>query len=293
MLRRLLFLAALTALGACSRNPSGPAPQPPAAPTAPAATTQPSPPPPPSSAPSPPAPSAQSEIQQATASQESAGEDARQAKSDTSLEKMTSLPSQAPDGKWKAGINYDVLVPARPTSVAPGKVEVLEIFWLGCPHCYDFEPLLKGWLKSKPNYVEFVRAHVIWQQVHRWHARLYYTIEALGRPGLFEKAFEAIHQLQKRGEPGLVGNSDDESFRVQQSWAVQNGVSAEEFAQAYNSFGVNMQMQRAEELTQRYQVQGVPFIAVNGKYTTDIGKAGGEAKLIELINDLVAAEHRH
>jgi protein dithiol oxidoreductase (disulfide-forming) len=287
-MRAVIALAALAALAACSRNAPAPAPQP----AAPPAATQPAPPPQPSA--TPPPPSAQSETQQATSSQESGGEEREhQAKSDTSLEKMTSLPSQAPDGKWKAGVNYDVLVPARPTSVAPGKIEVLEVFWLGCPHCYDFEPYLKGWLKSKPSYVEFVRVPVIWQPVHRAHARLYYTIEVLGRPGLFEKAFETIHQLEARGEPGLVGNSDQESFRAQQAFAVQNGVSADDFANAYNSFTVNTDMQRAEELTQRYQVQGVPLIAVNGKYTSDLAKAGGEAKLIELINDLVAAEHRH
>jgi thiol:disulfide interchange protein DsbA len=91
----------------------------------------------------------------------------------------------------------------------------------------------------------------------------------------------------------LIGSSDEETFKVQQRFAVQNGVSAADFAKAYNSFTVNTQLQRAEELTQRYRVQGVPFIAVNGKYATDVVKAGGEAKLIDLINDLVAAEHSH
>jgi thiol:disulfide interchange protein DsbA len=190
-------------------------------------------------------------------------------------------------------VNYDPVVPAQPTNVAPGKIEVMEVFWLGCPHCYDLEPLIKAWLKTKPAYVEFVRVHVMWQPVHRAHAKLYYTLESLGRPELFEKAFETIHQLGQRGEPMLIGSSDEETFKVQQRFAVQNGVSAADFAKAYNSFTVNTQLQRAEELTQRYRVQGVPFIAVNGKYATDVVKAGGEAKLIDLINDLVAAEHSH
>jgi thiol:disulfide interchange protein DsbA len=290
-MRRLLALAALAALAACSQKaPTTAAPE--QQPAAPAAATQPE--APPQTAAPPPAQPAQSETQQATRSQESGGEEAdHEAKSDASLEKMTSLPSQMPEGKWKAGINYDPIVPAQPTGVSPGHIEVLEVFWLGCPHCYDLEPFIRGWLKSKPAYVDFVRVPVIWQPVHRAHARLYYTIEALGRPGLFEKAFDTIHQLEQNRQPPLVGDTEEETFRLQQAFAVKNGVSADDFAKAYNSFSVNSQLQRAEEATQRFHVEGVPFIVVNGKYSTDIGKAGGEAKLIDLINDLVAAEHGH
>ncbi|HEY7963034.1 MAG TPA: thiol:disulfide interchange protein DsbA/DsbL [Steroidobacteraceae bacterium] len=286
-MRRLLALAALAALAACGQQ----APPPPAAtPAAPAAATEPAAPPP---AAPPAAP--QSETQQATASQESGADetDHQQAKSDASLEKMTSLPPQMPDGKWKAGVNYDPIVPTQPTSVPPGHVEVLEVFWLGCPHCYDLEPLLRAWLKTKPAYVDFVRVHVIWQALQKSHAHLYYTIEALDRPGLFEKAFETIHQLELDRKPPLVGDSDEESFRLQQAFAVKNGVSADDFAKAYNSFSVNSDLQRAEQTTQRYHVEGVPFIVVNGRYSTDVIKAGGEAKLIDLINDLVAAERGH
>jgi len=289
---RLLALAALLAIGGCARQ----APPPP--PSAPAATseTQAAVPPQSSAPASTPAPSTQSETEQATASQESAGaETDRQAHSDASLEKIATLPpgAQLPAGRWKPGVNYDPVVPAQPTNVAPGKVEVMEVLWLACPHCYDLEPFIKAWLRTKPGYVEFVRVPVMWQPVHRAHARLYYTLESLGRPELFDKAFNTIHQLAERGEAPLIGNSDDETFKVQQRFAVQNGVSADDFAKAYNSFTVNTQLQRAEELTQRYRVEGVPFIAVNGKYSTDVAKAGGEAKLIELINDLVAAEHSH
>jgi thiol:disulfide interchange protein DsbA len=247
-------------------------------------------------APAAPAPeaSAQSQIEQATHSQESAdgATDAEHAPvSDASLEKITTppAPTSLPPGKWQAGVNYNLLVPAQPTSVAPGKVEVTEVFWLACPHCYAFEPFLKSWLKSKPGYVEFVRVPVMWQATHKSHAHLYYTLEALARDDLVAKAFETIasrHEL-------LVGASEEETFKLQQGFASSNGVSADDFAKAYNSFSVNSNLQRATDITQRYQVQGVPFVIVNGKYTTDIAMAGGEAKLIELINDLTAAEHHH
>ena len=305
MLRTIPLAAALLALCACARH--SPAPPPATPPAAPAASNQPATPQEKAPAPAPaPAATAQNETQQATSSQESVDSEAdRPARSDASLERMAALPASAqlPDGKWQPGVNYDPLVPAQPTSVAPGKVEVVEVLWLGCPHCYALEPYIRNWLKTKPPYVEFLRVPVMWQPVHRAHARLFYTLEALGRQDLIAKAFDTIHDLAERRQPMLVGNSDEETFRMQQKFATDNGVSADDFAKAYNSFTVNSDLQRAEQLTQRYHVEGVPFFVVNGKYTTDVGKAGhdcpqteptcGEKKLIELLNDLTAAEHRH
>ena len=214
----------------------------------------------------------------------------RPARSDTSLEQIAELPAGAklPDGKWQPGVNYLPLLPAQPTSVAPGKVEVMEVFWLACPHCYALEPFIKNWLKTKPAYVEFVRVPVMWGPVHRAHARLYYTLDALGRQDLIAKAFETIQQQHTP----LAGEGEEQSFKLQQNFATRNGVSADDFAKAYNSFTVNSNLQRAEQLTQRYHVEGVPLVVVNGKYTTELSKAGGEAKLIELVNDLATAEHR-
>lgn len=285
---RSLTAVALSALAlvACSRQAPPPAAPPPAAPTA--ATQPPAPTPATSAAPAP----AQSAIEQATAAQET-GEAAneRPTSTDTSLERMTELPAavQPPAGRWKPGVNYEPLVPAQPTNVAPGKVEVLEVMWLGCPHCYALEPFFKSWLKTKPSYIEFVQSPVIWGAVQREHAHLFFALQALGRPDLIDKAFDAIH---KEHLP-LVGNGDEESLKVQQAWAVKNGIGAEDFANAYNSFTVNSDMQRAAEITQRYHVEDVPFIVINGRYTTDVGKAGSAAKLIELIGDLAASEHRH
>jgi thiol:disulfide interchange protein DsbA len=281
---RSVAVAALLLAG-CSQSPPPPAP----APASPQAAL------PPAAPPATPAATAQSETEQATASQESGDADEHQAKSDASLEKIAGAASgaQLPAGKWQPGLNYDPLVPAQPTSVAPGKVEVLEIFWLACPHCYALEPYLRSWLKSKPAYVEFVRVPVYWQPIHRAHARLYYTLDALGRPDLISKAFDTIHQDIENHTPPLFADSDEATYKLQQQFAAQNGVSADDFAKAYNSFTVNSNLSRAEEITQRYRVEGVPLLVVNGKYSTDVGKAGSEAKLIDLINDLAAAEHGH
>jgi len=292
MIRSLTALAALLALSACARQAPATAPATTAAPAAAPAEGALSPPPTASAAP---ATSGATETEQATASQESGGGEERQDRSDASLEKIAgaSAASQLPGGKWQAGVNYDPVVPAQPTNVAPGKVEVMEVFWLACPHCYALEPHIRSWLKSKPAYVEFVRVPVIWQPIHRAHARLYYTLVALGRQDLVAKAFEALHQDAENRQPPLFGNSEEETFRLQQQFAVQHGISATDFANAYNSFSVSSNLQRAEEITNRYHVTGVPLIAVSGKYTTDVAKAGSETKLLELVNDLAAAEHGH
>ena len=220
----------------------------------------------------------------------------------TSLEHLAAVPASTAlpeSSQWKAGTNYDVISPAEPTTVAPGKVEVLEVFWLGCPHCYALEPYIRTWLKTKPDYVQFVRVPVMWGPVHRAHARLYYTLESLGGDDLVEKAFTYIHdqETQTGSESVLASNSQEDTFRQQQGWAVQNGINADAFAKAYNSFYVNTQLQQADEITNAYQVQGVPFIAVDGKFTTDVGKAGGGAddpkKLLSLLDFLAAWEHDH
>jgi protein dithiol oxidoreductase (disulfide-forming) len=293
-MNRPLVLTALLALslGACSRQEAPPSP---AAPTAgpPAAASA------PAAAPPTPAPAsgaagpAQSEIEQAQGAQESAdgAVNEKPESSDASLERMAALPpdAQLPAGRWKPGVNYDPVVPGQPTSVEPGKVEVLEIMWLGCPHCYALEPQLRAWLRTKPAYIEFSRVPVIWGPPHRAHARLFYTLQALGRPDLIDKAFDTIQQQHNP----LIAGTDAETLQIEQAWAAQNGVSPADFANTFNSMAVEAGLGRAEELTQRYRVETVPLIVINGKYTTDAGKAGGPANLIQLINDLAAAEHRH
>ncbi|HEU4623352.1 MAG TPA: thiol:disulfide interchange protein DsbA/DsbL [Steroidobacteraceae bacterium] len=281
---RLSVAIALLALSvsACARN------APPSAPAAPAS------PPPAATAPAPQAApdskSAQiSESQEATASQES-GDATPDDKRDTSLERLAAMPAdqQLPAGQWKPGVNYVPLVPAQPTNVAPGKVEVVEVFWYACPHCYALEPFIQNYLKNKPEYVEFVRVPVMWGPVHRAHARLFYILESLGRHDLHSKVFDTIHKESNM----LVGNDDASTQKIQRDFAVAHGIKAEDFDKAWSSFSVNSNLQRAQQLTERYHVDGVPLIVVNGKYVTDVGKAGGPGQLLSLINDLAAAEKR-
>jgi len=165
---------------------------------------------------------------------------------------------------------------------------VVEVFWYGCPHCSVLEPYLASWEKKKPDYVELVRVPVMWGAGHRAHAKLFYTLEALGRPDLHKKVFAAIHQERNM----LIGGTEPETLKAQLAFAQANGIDPKKFQDAFNSFGVASQLQRAEQLTQRYRVRGVPEIVINGKYTTDVSEAGGPAELIELIGDLAASEKR-
>jgi len=234
----------------------------------------------------------QIENEQATTAQESgADDDAQPTRGDTSLERIAAVApaDQLPGGKWKAGINYEPIVPAQPTNVEPGKVEVVEVFWLGCPHCYALEPYVQKWLKTKPAYVTFVRIPVMWGPVHQAHARLYYTLLAVHRPDLFEKAFDTIQQEQNP----LVANTQDGTLQLDVAFATANGIKADDFTKAYQSMTVNAELQRAQDLTERYNITGVPTIVVDGKYATDVGKAGSPDNLFALVDDLAAADHHH
>jgi len=285
----LLVLLA-TSVVACARE-SAHAPASGAAPGRPASATAPSPAAAAANAlaPAPEKPPSDASLNAAAPDQEA--DDQEDQPATASLERLAALPAQQqlPDARWKVGVNYDPIVPAQPTEVPAGKVEVLEVFWYACPHCYAIEPYVQGWRKAKADYIEFVRVPIMWGPVHRAHARLYYTLEALGRADLHDKVFDTIH-LQNNL---LVAQSDEQTLELQLAFAKAHGIDAEKFKQAYNSLGVTTKLQRAEELGRRYQVTGVPFFAVNGKYTSDIDKAGGSENLFVLISDLAANEHRH
>ncbi len=219
-------------------------------------------------------------------------DDEAPSKSDATLERLTQLPAQdqLPAGKWQVGKNYSPIVPAQPTAVGPGKVEVVEVFWYGCNHCYALDPFLESWKKNKPAYVEFVRLPVTWGPAHKSHARFYYTLQALGRDkDLHSKVFDTIH----RGGNPLLANDEESSFKLQLAFAKANGIDEKTFTETYyKSMWVDTKMRQADELTKRYRVEGVPLMVVNGKYTADVGSAGGDSQLIALLNDLAASEKR-
>src|SRR5688572_1081937 len=131
-------------------------------------------------------------------------------------------------GQWMGGKHFVELLPAQPTNVSAGKIEVLEVFWYGCPHCYSLDPVLESWQASgKPADVEFARVHVMWGQGHKQQAHLYYTLHALNRPDLHRKAFETI-----QGGNLLVAAADADARTVQANWAKAQGVAEKTFLDA-------------------------------------------------------------
>ena len=179
------------------------------------------------------------------------------------------------------GVNYKTLKPAVPTNVAPGKVEVVEVFWYACGHCYLLEPKLAAWeKKGKAPYVEVIRMPAVWNEVLKTHARLFYTIEILGRPELNNEAFREIN---------VRGNRLDTPDKIE-AFFTSRGVPKADFQKAFSGFAVESKLARATDLNKRYRITSTPTVVVNGKYVTDAGMAGGEDKLFQVINALAARE---
>jgi thiol:disulfide interchange protein DsbA len=200
---------------------------------------------------------------------------------------MQSPPETAT--RWQRGVNYKLLSPAQPTTAPPEKVEVVYIFWYMCPHCYALDPFLQSWKEKKAPYVEYTRMPVMWGTAHRAHARLFYTLTALGK---IEELHSAVFKEINANRQPLVSNDPIETEQMQTDFARRHGINEDDFRKAYNSFAVETALQRADQLTRRYQVAGVPYIVVNGKYATDVSMAGGQNQLVALINDLAAQEHK-
>lgn len=188
--------------------------------------------------------------------------------------------------KWEAGTNYRLAPAPQPTNVPTGKVEVNEVFWYGCAHCYALDPALESWKAQKQPYVEFVRIPVIWGAVQRQHAKLFYTLQALHRPDLHTKVFDAIHQ---QGLP-LSARDEVQARALQFGFLSTQGVTEKEFDAAYDSMTVATNLLRAEAFTRNFAVSSVPVMVVNGKYITSVSEAGSEAKMIALVDDLAASE---
>ena len=180
------------------------------------------------------------------------------------------------------GVNYKDLSPAVPPSTPPGKVEVVEVFWYACGHCFLLEPKLETWARSgKAPYVELVRQPATWNELLKTHARVFYTAELLGKlPQLHTDIFREIN---------TKGGRLDTPQAIE-AFFVSRGVPKADFQKAFSSFAVESKLRRADDLNRRYRITGTPTVIVNGKYVTDVGMAGSEDKLFEVINALAAKD---
>jgi thiol:disulfide interchange protein DsbA len=189
--------------------------------------------------------------------------------------------------KYKEGEHYTRLIPTQGTVGGADKIEVAEVFMYSCPHCYTLEPYINQWAENKDPNVRLVRIPAIFNQLALLHAQLYYTEFYLAQTGILkdqvafrEMVFEEFHRRGNRL------TSEDAIRRL----FTRAGVSEEDFNRTWGSFEVNQSLRVAQDLARRYGIASVPKIVVNGKYTTDVGTAGGYSELLELIDELTARE---
>ncbi|MGR9044540.1 MAG: thiol:disulfide interchange protein DsbA/DsbL [Gammaproteobacteria bacterium] len=175
---------------------------------------------------------------------------------------------------------YETLTPAQPTQ-NPEKIEVIEFFWYGCPHCYHFEPQLTKWLENLPDNVQFIRQPAIFNSLWEKHAKAYFTAEALG---IVDKVhadfFDAIQNKKQKLD------TEEELLK----FFTAHGVSEADFRNAYNSFLVDTKVRQAKTMAPRYGVTGVPAIIVNGKYKTTGPLAKSQDNMINVMNELIKQE---
>jgi thiol:disulfide interchange protein DsbA len=173
------------------------------------------------------------------------------------------LVALAMAGFMASGVNaaltekdYREIKPAQATEEGP-KVEVIEFFWYGCPHCYELEPTLKKWLARKPDDVSFRRVPAIFRQSWVPGAQTFYTLETMGElDRLHAKVFDAIH-IERQPFSDMSAIS---------SWMGKNGIDAKKFEDTAKSFAVSGKVQRAQQMSAAYQLTGVPALVVDGKY---------------------------
>lgn len=167
------------------------------------------------------------------------------------------------------------IAPAQPTE--PGKVEVLEFFSYGCGHCAAIEPMLEKWTKAQPADVVVRHVPVAFNASMKPLQRLYYALEALNRLDVHPKVFKAIHQEKKR----LFTKAEIKN------WVGTQGIDAEKFDAAFESFGVSSKSSRADQLVTAYRIQGTPTLAIAGRYVTSPSEAGGYQQTLDVASDLI------
>lgn len=175
---------------------------------------------------------------------------------------------------------YETLSPAQPVQ-NPDKIEVIEFFWYGCPHCYHLEPAMAAWLKTKPANVEFIRQPAIFSDLWGKHAKAFFTAEALG---VTEKVHADLFDAIQNKKQKLTSEDDLAKFFA------EHGVKDEDFRNAYNSFLVDAKMRQAESMGARYGISGVPALVVNGKYRVTGPSAKSQENMLTVTNQLIQQE---
>lgn len=175
---------------------------------------------------------------------------------------------------------FDYVRLAAPQPVATGtKIEVVEVFWYQCPHCWQLEPELNSWTKKLPSDVQLRLLPAALSE--RWlpASKLYFTMDALNLLGrLHGKVFDAYHvERVDLNDPAVAG-----------AWFEKQGVPRKKFEQTLKSFGVTAKAAQAQKQVEKYDLNGVPALVIDGKYVTSPSMTGGRARMFEVVDQLIA-----
>jgi thiol:disulfide interchange protein DsbA len=196
-----------------------------------------------------------------------------------SLSGLLAEAAQPQPKKPEAGTDYQVLKTRAPVEAPAGKVEVVEFFWYGCPHCNAFEPMLASWVRKLPRGIAFRRSHVSFRDDFGPQQRLYYALESLGLlEQLHARVFNAIH-VQK------IDLSRAEAIIA---WVVKQGIDQAKFLARYNSYAMATQAKRATQLQDSYKVEGVPSLGVAGRFYTGGSMTGNMERALQVVEFLLA-----
>ena len=186
--------------------------------------------------------------------------------------------AQATD--YVAGKQYTVLDEPMRTG-DPSKIEVTEVFWYGCGHCYAFEPLLEKWSKTLPPDVVLLRSPAIWHPTMELHARAYYTAKALN---VLDTLHQALFDAMNVDHNKLATEDDIKKIFT------AHGVDGDTFSKTFNSFGVGSAVGQADARQRGYKITGTPEMVVEGKYRVSAGQAGSHEAMLAVVDYLIAAE---
>lgn len=185
--------------------------------------------------------------------------------------------SPAPEGGYRNGVDFQTL--ARPVNTEDAtKVEVTEVFWYGCIHCFRLEPMLEDWVAALPEDVNFNHVPAIWHPTMEIHARIYYASRALG---VLEQTHWPTFQQLNRNANSLSSEDDILDFME------DLGIDREQYRRAFNSFGVNSQITQARSKAQSYGIRGTPEIIVEGRYRISTEMTGTQQKMLDVAAWLV------
>ena len=196
---------------------------------------------------------------------------------------LTLLPlacSAAPEETYKLDQHYKRTLSVKAPADAR-RIEVVEAFWYGCPHCFHFDPVVDQWLKSKPADVDFVRMpSSLGRPVGELHSKMFYTAQTLG---VFDRVhkplFDAIHGKQQKPM--------DTPAALRDFFVTTTGMKGQDFDGAFNSFVVDTQLRRAEDELRGYGISSVPMVIVGGTYLTGPSLAGGLEKVFKVVDFLI------